>query len=214
MISYVTFRKVSIPPSDLIARLKSTVTLASLAAQACRVCGAERPSVTDLRCPELKANLAGRCSCIHRLLSYVRPVKGPRRSHCWIFTGAKRRGYGAFHVRGFRGSAYAHIVAFRLFKAELTPRRVVMHACDVSTCVNPMHLTEGTHRDNQRDRHLRGRTRLVRDRVAVQLQRELLERVDAHAARLGIARTHAVERLLLAALDGAKTKATRGRRTT
>lgn len=52
----------------------------------------------------------------------------------------------------------AHRVAMELATGEsLSPDVVVRHTCDNPRCVNPLHLTTGTHADNVRDRVIRRR---------------------------------------------------------
>lgn len=76
-------------------------------------------------------------------------------SGCWNFTGAKTEtGYG--HVRFFGVYAKIHRVSYWAFKDNSFKvmdnfYQVIMHSCDNPSCVNPEHLSVGTHRDNQED---------------------------------------------------------------
>ena len=72
---------------------------------------------------------------------------------CWFWRGRlDSDGYGTF------GAKRAHRVSFQMFKGEVPSNLVVMHSCDVRSCVNPEHLSIGTHQDNIRDRDTKGRT--------------------------------------------------------
>ena len=62
-------------------------------------------------------------------------------NHCWIWNGAKdRNGYGII-------SHYSDSLK------ELH----CLHKCDNPSCVNPLHLFEGTNLDNVKDKILKGR---------------------------------------------------------
>ena len=82
---------------------------------------------------------------------------------CWQCLGAKLpRGYGRFYYEG--RARYAHRVALQLLQGVRVPAdRVVMHACDNPSCVNPDHLSVGTQRDNMRDASRKGRVVYTQD---------------------------------------------------
>lgn len=74
---------------------------------------------------------------------------------CWVWTGRKDRdGYGVVRVNGIRK---AHRVSWFLENGSDPGPMCVMHSCDRPECVNPAHLSLGTHADNQRDKLLKGR---------------------------------------------------------
>jgi hypothetical protein len=79
---------------------------------------------------------------------------------CWLWTGPQNSyGYGRYKD-GRDGLAHRH--SWRLANGTAIPDgMVVMHRCDVPLCVNPAHLTLGTHSDNRKDaisknRHAKG----------------------------------------------------------
>jgi DNA-binding CsgD family transcriptional regulator len=92
----------------------------------------------------------------------VHPRLGTR---CWLWLGGTTSGgdYGAIEdTRAELGRKYesmqVHRVAWALAnKQPLSPDFIVRHRCDVSMCCNPEHLEPGTHADNMRDKHERGR---------------------------------------------------------
>lgn len=80
-------------------------------------------------------------------------------SGCWFFMGSlNATGYGRIKVA--RASYWlAHRLAWREFRGELPADADVLHACDVPSCVNPAHLSLGTHADNMADMVAKGRSR-------------------------------------------------------
>lgn len=71
---------------------------------------------------------------------------------CWPLTGSRQpRGYGHFYPAS-KVNLYAHRVAWEIANNAGVPAGFhVMHACDNPACVNPAHLSVGTHSDNMRD---------------------------------------------------------------
>lgn len=76
---------------------------------------------------------------------------------CWEFTGTRSDdGYGSIRHNGRMEKA--HRVAYQLTHGSVPADLKVMHSCDNPPCINPAHLAIGTVADNNRDRHVKGRT--------------------------------------------------------
>jgi hypothetical protein len=79
---------------------------------------------------------------------------------CWLWTGKSvdRAGYGKLSTGG-KGSPHkmAHRISYELHKGEIPDGLVVMHSCDNPKCVNPEHLSVGTHKQNTHDAVAKGR---------------------------------------------------------
>ena len=73
---------------------------------------------------------------------------------CWIWSGSGER-YGTTWFDGKR--ILAHHLLFRLAGRSIPEGMEVMHSCDTGLCVNPDHLSVGTHADNMLDKKVRGR---------------------------------------------------------
>lgn len=75
---------------------------------------------------------------------------------CWWWTGNLGDGrYGAFSLNG--KSVKAHRWIYELLFGEVPEGLIMRHRCDQPRCVNPQHLTVGTHADNRADMFERGR---------------------------------------------------------
>ncbi len=106
------------------------------------------------------APLRGQMSSVDRFWEKVE-----RTETCWLWTAAKdRHGYGRFRIAendefyvqaATVGQVGAHQYAYALATGTW-PTMLVLHHCDVRSCVRPEHLYEGSTADNMRDRHARG----------------------------------------------------------
>lgn len=88
---------------------------------------------------------------------------------CWLWTGTRRAGYGLVSAGGRQQGA--HRIAYELEHGCAIPDGLdVLHSCDNPSCVNPRHLSIGTHTDNMRDMAAKGRnrcrTKLTPDAIA------------------------------------------------
>ncbi len=76
---------------------------------------------------------------------------------CQIHEGRfKPNGYGYVEAGGVR--IYAHRLAWALHNGSDPADRVVRHLCHNPGCVNPEHLTIGSHKDNSGDMVAAGRS--------------------------------------------------------
>ena len=75
---------------------------------------------------------------------------------CWIWTlSLNSKGYGRVRV-GDR-VVQTHRLSWELANGSQIPEgMIIRHTCDTRDCLRPSHLLLGTHKDNRRDRMLRG----------------------------------------------------------
>ena len=78
-------------------------------------------------------------------------------SGCRLWTASLfRGGYGQFQANG--KNMRAHRVAWELHNDMHIPEGMhVLHSCDQPDCVNPHHLSVGTHKQNMDDKKAKGR---------------------------------------------------------
>ena len=104
---------------------------------------------------------------------FNRFVKRSRK--CWTWTGAKRSGYGMFHVNGSTFSA--HRVAYEMWVGELDNSSVVHHKCSNRSCVRPSHLQMTSSQENlaemfERKNYMRAIQRLETEVIKLRKQLE------------------------------------------
>ncbi len=69
---------------------------------------------------------------------------------CWVWTGQTgSSGYG--QIKAFGKMVSCHRLSYELNKGPIPKGLEVMHSCDNGICINPDHLTVGTHLENMRD---------------------------------------------------------------
>lgn len=80
------------------------------------------------------------------------------RRGCWKWLGyCAASGHGIARLNG--KATKAHRVAWELLRGTIPPGIFVCHKCDNPSCVRPSHLFLGSAKDNNRDRHSKGRSR-------------------------------------------------------
>ena len=116
---------------------------------------------------------------------------------CWEWQACRHPdGHGKFSLR--KRTAYAHRVAWQIFKGPIPMGLQVLHDCDNPPCCNPAHLFLGTVQDNRADAVAKGRhvcgekvgnSKLIAEQV-------LAIRADSRAQR-AIAKDYGVSRSLI-----------------
>lgn len=96
---------------------------------------------------------------------------------CWVWTGAKDKGYGRFGVAA--GNVVgAHRVAYELLVGPIPQGMEIDHRCHNPACVNPSHLRPATHKQNLEHRNSKP------NRVAAAGYRGVLRRGRSYRAQV------------------------------
>lgn len=88
--------------------------------------------------------------------------KVDKSSDCWIWTGASSgpNGYGKFSPKHGQ-PVYAHRFSYTLAHGAIPDGMHILHSCDNRKCVNPAHLSAGSHSENMRDMRSKERNSVV-----------------------------------------------------
>lgn len=108
-----------------------------------------------------------------RLWSKIKKGRG-----CWEWQrglSGNGRGYLSFQENGIHRQVSAHRLAYTLTYGEIPEGQHVLHHCDNALCVRPDHLYLGGHRENARDRAVRGRAHGKLSRPVAERARYLYE---------------------------------------
>ena len=82
-------------------------------------------------------------------------AKVNKTASCWLFTGAKQKGYGTISVNGKQTRTHRYV--YELCVGPIPNGLAVCHHCDTPACVRPEHLFIGTKNDNMQDCKQKGR---------------------------------------------------------
>lgn len=122
---------------------------------------------------------------------------------CWLWTGQLNYlGYGTIG-RGAARHALAHRVSYELHVGPIPEGAHILHSCDVRNCVNPSHLRPGTHAENMRDMHSRGRRVVARgeragmSKLTDEQVRAIRARRAAGERQIALAREYKVDKTLI-----------------
>lgn len=75
---------------------------------------------------------------------------------CWTWQGSCFvSGYGRFSIH--QKVHRAHRISYYLYNGRIAKENLICHKCDNPKCVNPLHLFEGSSKDNTHDMIKKGR---------------------------------------------------------
>ena len=108
-----------------------------------------------------------------------------RMDGCWEWLGGRRE-YGYGRSSWGRGKvSLAHRAMWELINGDIISKQELLHSCDNTWCVNPSHLSLGTHKENMRDMMHKGRASKGIDHPCVKLTEDdvLAIRRDTRSTR-------------------------------
>lgn len=97
---------------------------------------------------------------VHKNVAWVTNEQG-----CMLVTSHKKDKNGYIHVsrseNGVRKDWQLHRLVYTQHHGDIPRGMVVMHSCDEPSCINPDHLSLGTHKDNVHDMISKGRANYI-----------------------------------------------------
>lgn len=115
---------------------------------------------------------------------------------CWLWTGPiDKDGYARLYFDGRQVRAH-RVVLERSLGRSLGPGMFACHLCDVRACVNPSHLWEGTHYENDQDALEKGRiahgARHYNAKLTERDVREIRELISRGSSQRAVAKSFGV----------------------
>jgi len=111
---------------------------------------------------------------------------------CWYWIGDMSGGsaYGAITIGGKR--CRAHRVSYMIYNGDITDDLHVMHSCDNPLCVNPDHLSLGTHLQNRADSAVKGRSGNNNKKLSIEQVREIKLRLSMGESNSSVGRLYGI----------------------
>ena len=107
---------------------------------------------------------------IQRFLTKVHEDKN---TGCWLWQASKsHQGYGFYQKTSSHRWIYQYVN-----QVKLTSEQFVCHTCDNPSCVNPMHLWIGTHKQNIQDMVGKKRSRFGKKNNRAKLTEQQVKRI-------------------------------------
>ena len=123
----------------------------------------------------------------------------PHPSGCRIWTGSTDGKYGYGKLKWDGRMQYAHVLAWTDANERPVPAGMeIMHSCDRYACIEPAHLSPGTHKANIADQIAKGRHRRMRgethtlSRITAAQAAEIRARSANGESRASLARAYRV----------------------
>lgn len=77
-------------------------------------------------------------------------------NECWEWQGqTASSGYG--QIKAFGKMVSCHRLSYELYSGPIPEGLEIMHSCDNKICINPDHLSAGSHQENMADMERKGR---------------------------------------------------------
>lgn len=106
---------------------------------------------------------------------------------CWEWRGYRQsRGYGMLRVPDLGKQVLVHRLAHELWTGPIPDGLEVLHSCDNPPCMNPAHLSVGTHAKNMGEASERGRMPRGESAPAAKLSAADVSAIRAEYAAGGI----------------------------
>jgi len=127
------------------------------------------------------------CSSSHRARRNVERFydRCQKTKDCWKWTGSlNSSGYGFLKIMG--RVRLAHRASYEISVGAIPLGMCVMHSCDNPACINPDHLSLGSHLENMRDMRTKGRGASKLDLESASRIRESSSSNKDLAAKFGV----------------------------
>lgn len=147
----------------------------------------------------------------HRQASKSKPILYKKNSKgCYLVFSHHRDKDGYVRIlrrnKGKKKMLYLHRYVYEIEKGEIPKGKIILHSCDNPSCINPNHLSVGTHKDNQQDMTEKGRGRIgIRNGRAKLTEKDVINIRESSKDALTLAKEYGVTRANIYNIKSRKT---------